>query len=245
MTDATSRLGVLRPDRPIEVVARAEARVLQCELERRLGRVALDLRVDGDPIGGWQPIANAAWPTTVDAVVDGTQLWSPDLPPLTALYGRTIEPAAAEVRRRMLWHLGLLSETVFDRSALDALAALPLRPTDIWLMVTSAERVELDDPALVALAATPGGPEQATLDDCLDAIAGALTERATAEHERAAGTAEAARRRVVELADDLARSEREAAARLDELAAENHALRERVERLEIDARTDAATLDTP
>ena len=59
MTDqAAPRIGVVRPAGGHPVAAAAEARVVRHELERRLGPVTLDLRVDGDdPIGPWEALA--------------------------------------------------------------------------------------------------------------------------------------------------------------------------------------------
>lgn len=231
------RLGLRRADRPLAVVAIAEARVLQHELERRLGTIGLDLRLDGDPLGGWQPIANAAWPTDIDAELDAATIWGST--PLTALFARTVEPAAAAVRRRMLTHLGLLPAGDFDQETLRSLSALPIRPTDLWLMVTAAERVDVDDPAVAAFAAPAGGPEQTALDAMFDRVAAdaAATDVSFDRVVERARAREADwQRRATETADELVRSQLEAAERLDELESENRVLRDRVERLQLEAR---------
>jgi hypothetical protein len=243
MTDVARpiRLGILRPDRPAAVVALAETRVLSTELERRLGPVVLDPRVAGDPIGGWQPIAHAAWPVDIDAELDATLIWGDDLPPLTTLFGRTVEPAAAEVRRRMLHHLGMLPVEIFDQPALDALAVLPLRPTDVWLITCAAEHVELDDPEIAAFAPAAGAEAGAELDAAFDRLAGAVPAASPgrAEHELARARAAEAmwHDRAADLRSELDRAGVEAAARLDRLAAENRVLRERIERLQLESET--------
>ena len=68
------RFGVLRSERGLPVIASAEARVIRGELERRLGPIMLDLRIDGDQLADWLPIAHAAWPVDVDAIIDSDQL---------------------------------------------------------------------------------------------------------------------------------------------------------------------------
>ena len=230
------RLGIVRPDRPAAVVAIAEARVLSRELERRLGSVVLDLRVHGDQIGPWAPLANAAWPADIDAQIDPELIWSTGVPPLTTLFGRTVEPAAAEVRRRMLAHLGLLPSVV-DEQTVEELSSLPMRPTDLWLIVAAAERVEIDDPAIRSFGTTAGDPDQTELDAAFDAIAGPLVdlEPTGSALQESVAAEQVWRRRAAELADELARSEAEAARRLDELAGQASVLRERIRRLELDA----------
>lgn len=230
------RLGIVRPDRPAAVIATAEARVLTREFERRLGPIVLDLRVDGDPIDGWVDVATASWPTGIDVEIDAAELWATGLPPLTSLFGRTVDPAAAAVRRRMLGHLGLLPST-FDQATLDEVSSIPLRPTDLWLMLGAAERVDVDDPAIRAFTAATGAADQATLDAQFDRLVEPLADfESTGSALQCSLAAEQAwRRRAGELTDELARSEVEAVARLDELAGEVRVLREQIERLELDA----------
>ncbi len=52
-----------------------------------------------------------------------------------------VEPMAAEVRRRMLRHLGLLPDGGFDQSMIDAVLALPLSATDRRLIIAEVEAV--------------------------------------------------------------------------------------------------------
>ncbi|NNE13165.1 MAG: hypothetical protein HKN41_13075, partial [Ilumatobacter sp.] len=141
-------VGLLRPDRPRRVVAEAEARVIATELERRLGELALDLRVSGEAIGPWRSAATAAWPGDVDVFVDDGALWADGAPALTALFGRTVDDGAAEVRARMLRHLGVVPSTPFvlDRERLEALDAWHVSPTDLWLVAAAADAVETGDP---------------------------------------------------------------------------------------------------
>ncbi len=230
------RIGILHPARPHPIVAAAEARVLEHELSRRLGEVTLDLRVDGEHIGVWQPMSTASWPTDVDAVLD-TDLWAPDLPPLASLFARTVEAGAAEVRRRMLEHLGVLPCPTFDQSALDALPDT-IRVTDVWLIVSGADDVGVDDAGIAAFGSDPG--DQARLDAALDAVADGLSvhdevDRSTRwSLQRSVAATAVWRRRAAELESELAQSTRAAAERLDELEAEIGVLRERLERNALD-----------
>ena len=240
MDDLTSpRVGVLRHDRPLDVVARAEARVVGHELSRRIGALTLDLRIDGDAVGPWHPVSHAAWPSGVEMVVDLDELVSGGITPLTALFARTVDPEAADVRRRMLVHLGSLPVDRFDDAALAAAVELPLRPTDLWLLVTGAGHVEVEDPAVRALAGAPAEALNA-LDEHFDVLADRL--RATAGIGGAAAAQMAVlAARVGELEMELeaarsdARRERlEALHRLDELLAERRRLVDRLERAELD-----------
>lgn len=57
---------------------------------------------------------------------------------------------AAEVRRRMLLHLGLLPDATFDQATIDAVLRLPLTATDRWLIeqqIASAVVEPADAPA--------------------------------------------------------------------------------------------------
>ncbi len=229
-------LGVLRPSRPTHVVAVAEARVIRTELERRLGPLTLDLRIDGASIGGWQSVANAAWPGSVDAVVDASILWNSALPPLTTLFARTVEPTAAEVRRRMLAHLGVIPDAPFelDDDRLAALSELPLRPTDLWLIAGSARAITVDDDTISAFAAPVDSDGHHLLDAAFDAVAASLSEQPTTGTtlERLTASTATLTRRVSELDSELIRSERDTAELLDQLRTENRVLRERLERAE-------------
>lgn len=233
----TPRFGVLRPERAHPAVAVAEARVIRTETERRLGPVTLDLRIDGEPVGDWRPIAHASWPADIDATVDAAQLWGPDLPPLTTLFARTVEPAAASVRRRMLRHLGVLPDRPFDLDTelFDRLDDFPVRPTDLWLVATEARSVTHPDPSVRALATAPGSPAHGRLDQAFDRIADELRSFGDGE-----ATIARLKTQVDMIADELqsvreqlARSERESADRLEQSAALNSTLRERLERAEL------------
>lgn len=234
------RLGIVRPGHasPSALVATIEARVLQAELTRRLGAVLLDLRTDGAAVGPWQPLAHAAWPAAIDARPDVTGLWGAT--PLTALLGRTIDPAAAEVRARMLAHLGLIPEAAvaLDATRLASLTELHLRPTDLWLVARAAGTVATGDAAVDALVAEPGSPDVAALDAALDAIA-ATVDPAVVGASVAALTDEVAalRARVAELEADQRRDAVETTARLDVLEQERAVLQERLERAQLDGAT--------
>lgn len=231
------RIGVLRPDRPGRVVALAEARVIAAELERRLGPVVLDLRIDGPSIDGWSSVANASWPGSVDALVDASALWNAALPPLTTLFGRTIEPVAAEVRQRMLVHIGVIPGEPFelDDQRLAALSELPLRPTDLWLIARAAGGVSVTDPAIRAFGATVGTVEQGELDTAFDAVAAGLSDHPAVEitPARLIAVERSLSDRIAALASESLRNEREAVALIDQLRAENRMLRERLERAEL------------
>ncbi|MEO6654430.1 MAG: hypothetical protein ABIP17_17460 [Ilumatobacteraceae bacterium] len=223
------RIGVLRPDRPLPVIAEAEARVIEQELERRLGDVTVDLRVDGESIGRWLPVANAAWPTDVDLVISTAALWGDDVPPLTAAFGRTVEPAAATVRRRMLRHLDLMPEPPFalDAPLLDALVDRRVRPTDLWLVAEAASSIDVDVPAVRALVEPEGA---ARIDRAFDDAVGDLAPPTDDTLARLVAERDAARSQAREQASEVARTRAELADRLDALEAENDVLRERLDR---------------
>jgi len=233
----SNRLGVLRPDRPLAVIAEAEARVIEHELFRRLGDVTVDLRLDGDPVGRWLPIANAAWPTDVDAVIDPSMIWRDDLPPLTTLFARTVNPSAAAVRRRMLHHLALLPEPPFtlDASRFDELTTLHLRPTDLWIIAAAASSVDVEDPAVRALA---GDDSAERLDQAFDRAVDGLDTDRTEAIARLRAERDEARHLAAEQADGAARTSAELADRLDELESENRVLHERLERAELQRSLD-------
>ena len=168
------------------------------------------------------PREHAAWPADVDAVVDVADLVGPDAPPLTALFARTVAPESAEVRRRMLRHLGFIDGRPFDHAALAALDDLVPTPTDLWLLVSSAPTVSVADPAIRALAISDASQAAA-----LDAALGRAAQRLLGERGVAATERELARvlaelddaRRVADdLAATLARERIEAASVIDDLA---------------------------
>ncbi len=239
------RLGVLKPERSLDVVAAAEARVIRNELERRLGPITLDLRIVGDPLAEWQSFGQASWPTDVDAVIDAGLLWRPDLPPLTALFGRTLDSGAAAVRRRMLRHLGLVPDAPFDLDGdrLDRLTEFPLRPTDLWLIADAARSVTHPDPAIGSFAAQPGSDEHVQLDAAFELVVEVLGDIGRRDDTivRLSAQIDGLTGELSELRSELARSEREALVRLDQLAAVNTALRERLERAELARSIDIAS----
>lgn len=234
MTDVPIAVGVVRPARPAGPIAEAEARVIRAELARRLGPVTCDLRVDGPPVGPWSSRATAAWPADIDVEIDPAGLWNDDLPPLSALFGRTVDPTAADVRRRMLEHLGIGGSPVADEM-LDH--EVPWRPTDLWLLVRHDGVAEGASPDLVALA---DGPAMASaLDAAFDEVATEIRGRLT--DDRAAAEAVRLRARVTELERQLAdarsdadRRAAEAARVIDELRSENSVLLEREQRASVD-----------
>ena len=234
----TLRLGIERPDRPSEVVAAAEARVITHELERRLGDVTIDFRVDGNPVGPWAASSAAAWPHDVDAVVDPTLLWGVDLPPMTSAFGRTVDPSAGAVRARMLEHLGILPIERVDDSLLDAWGRSgSIRPTDLWLVLNAADDIDLSDPALTALAENqPAADVDGAFDRVVESVADVLPGDALTERlRRAISERDGARADLADAIDRARRAEHEAASRLDELQAELAVLHERIERIELQA----------
>ena len=233
------RVGVLRHDRPLDVVAHAEARVIGHELTRRLGELTLDLRIDGDAVGPWRPVAHASWPTGVEVVIDLDELVPGDVAPLTALYARTVDPDAADVRRRMLVHLGSLPIGRFDDAALAAATQLPIRPTDLWLLVTGADHVELDDIAVRALVGAPADAVTA-IDTRLDELAErvrsnpAIRDATAARLAALAAQVDTLERDLDAARSDARREQLEALHRIEELVAERSRLVERLERAELD-----------
>ncbi len=234
------RFGVVRPTGSRQVVATAEARIVRHELERRLGVVTLDLRVDGDEIGPWKSLATASWPTDVDHVIDNHQLWGDATPALTTLFGRTLESSAIGVRRRMLNHLGLLpaSDSVLDDEWLAGID-LPLRPTDFWIMVNAAGSVNFGDRALTSFRTSKDHTDEILLDPIFDQIAEShsvdhpaipakLIQRLTAECDEL-------RQRVAGSESDMLRAATEAADALDHARAEIGVLVDRLARAEIRA----------
>jgi len=232
------RIGLVRPDRPGRVVAEADARVVRHELQCRLGPVTLDLRIDGDALGPWQPLASAAWPRDIDTTIDAGLLFGDHIPCLTALFGRTVEPVAVEVRRRMLVHLGVIphGDFVVDAERLTSLAAFSLAPTDIWLICRAANDIDLDEPCLHALRARAGGPEQSQLDEVFDTVAAQFAPVVTSlpsttpTIDRLIDERETLRAELATRVDEHAQREREAVELVEELQAEIRVLHERLDR---------------
>ncbi|MAT07126.1 MAG: hypothetical protein CL424_18995 [Acidimicrobiaceae bacterium] len=233
------RIGVLRSANasPDPVVALAEARVIRHELTRRLGEVSVDLRSRGSAIGPWEPVEHAAWPSDVDAAIDLDDGTGDSGLQLTTLFGRTLDPRAVEVRRRMLTHLGVLPIDRLDDDTLARRLPAPRRPTDVWILLRDAEQVEVADEALRALATdvdvdgTASSAVDAWIDRAVDGL-GLDPAPTVARLQRQVDdlTAELAA-----TADAARRAERLATERIDELSAECDALRERLERTRLDA----------
>ncbi len=232
---AIPRIGVVRPDRPPTIVAEIEARVIRHELERRIGRITLDLRIDGPRLGPWLPLDHAAWPTDIDAQLDGAELWSDRHPPLARLMGRTIEPEAAEVRVDMLRHLGIVPAQPFvlDDDLLETLDPVRIRPTDLWLIARAATAVTVADDAIVALVDTD---DPVALDDLFDRLVDHLDVDPSAELARITAERNELARRLTELAAEIARERIRTLDRFEHLAGELEVWRQRAARAELGAR---------
>ncbi len=230
MSDAAlPRVGVVRPDGVHAIAAEAEARVIRHELDRRIGPVAADLRIDGtESAGSWQPLAHASWPAAIDALIEADELFGDSVPPLTALFARTVEPDAAAVRRRMLDHLGLFTDAAFDDAALAQLDDMVPTPTDLWLIVGGAPAVTVSDKAVAGLADT-SSETIAALDAAFDRIADRLRSHdAVATNsgralERANAERDELRTELAALRTELARERSEFGATVDALSAERAA----------------------
>jgi hypothetical protein len=235
------RIGIVRADRPPPLLAEIDARVISHELSRRLGPVSCDLRVVGDPIGQWSSRSTAAWPADVDAIIDLADHLAADQH-LSAMFGRTVDAHAAEIRARMLAHLaieGPLTDDVLD-------ATTPWRPTDVWIIAREHGVDAGADPALVALA-DGGEDRQPALDAMFDQITSQLAEGAGANRHETTESHQVARLlattsdledRLERQADEARRDAADAAARIDELTAELSVVRERQQRTDLDPPTD-------
>ncbi len=239
-TPASTRFGIVRaPDASTDpAVAEIEARVVRTELERRVGPVSLDLRTDGPRVGPWLPREHAAWPADVDATIDLADLGSLAAR-LPALFARTVEPAAADVRSRMLHHLGVLPvDTTLTDELLDELLPAPARPTDLWLVVRSADDLATGDPSHRSL--RDDGADVAGLDRWFDdTVAGLRIDVAPTVARLRAETAEL-RARLDAADDDRMRAERLATERIEHLTAERDSLRERLGRAQLDATSESS-----
>lgn len=232
MTSVPIRVGVVRSSSPDPVVALAEARVVRHELTRRLGEVALDFRTTGAASTPWIDRAHAAWPSDVDAVLDLDTI-PRESGALTALFARTLDPDAVDVRRRMLRHLGILPAPVVDDAWLDEHLPTPRRPTDVWIAVHDAASVDLADAAVLAF----GDDGSTAIDEWFDQFVGGLDADPSPTIERLSTRVAELERELAVVASEAARSERSALQRIDELIDECGALRERLRRTELDAGT--------
>ena len=235
--DGTPRIGVLRPAGASRnpVVALAEARVVRRELERRLGAVTLDLRAVEPAPEPWRPVAHADWPAGVDATIDVGPVVGVEAPRLAALLGRTIDPGAADVRRRMLTHLGVLPVERLDDAALASLLPEPQRPTDVWLVIAGAGDTSGLDPAVRALGGDPD--EMAAVDAWFESAVDGLVIDTGPAIERLTARVDALTIELAAAHDAAARSERLAVDRIDELQQECEVLRERLARAQLDERS--------
>ena len=216
------RIGVLRPAGAVHpVAALAEARVVRHELGRRLGPLTVDLRVAGDAVGPWAPLRHADWPSGVDAVIEPGELFGDDVPPLTVLFARTVEPPAADVRRRMLHHLGLLTGDRFDDAALADLDRMSPTPTDLWLIVTAADEVATGDRVIAGLAGTERDAADAAFDRVVDRLtaSGPIAAARDRAVTRLAGEVDQLRAEVRALREELARERADQIADVDDLGA--------------------------
>lgn len=233
----TLRLGVVRASGASTdpTIAEMEARVVRAELERRVGPVTLDLRTDGKTVGPWLPMAHAAWPGDVDATIDIDDLGE-RAPHLVALFGRTVEPDAADVRSRMLEHLGVLptGETALTDELLVDLLPAPARPTDLWLVVRAAADPATSDPAHRPLRLEPGADAVAAIDRWFDDVVAALPTDTTITIARLRAENIELRSRLRHADDELVRNERELLERIELLTAERDSLGERLDRAQLD-----------
>ena len=235
--DLPLRIGVMRaPDAsPDPTVAEMEARVVRSELERRIGPVTLDLRTDGPATGPWLPRELAAWPADVDATVELGDLGD-RAGHLVTLFGRTIDPDAADVRSRMLRHLGVLPvDAPLTDDLLGELLPAPARPTDLWLVVRSAPDLATGDASHRLLGNEADGSDAAPIDQWFDTTVAALPGDTTPTITRLLADVGELRSRLDAAQNDLVRSEREALDRIEHLTAERDSLRERLDRAQLDA----------
>ena len=229
------RIGVLRPASASTdpAVALAEARVIRHELARRLGEVSIDLRNDGATIDPWLPLEHAAWPGDVDATIDLTPVTGTQPPRLLALFARTVEPAAADVRWRMLHHLGILPVEQLDDAELERRLPRPQRPTDLWLVVRDATELDVTETRLDALRSADSDETRA-VDGWLDEVVAGLSIETGPMIARLTARVAELESALAEATSAAARSERLALDRIDELQAECDVLRERLARTELD-----------
>lgn len=231
------RLGVERADRPLEIVATTEARVIRHELTRRLADVTVDLRIAGTRLGPWLPLEHAAWPAEIDHRLDVSDLWGDGQPPLATLFARTVHPDAADVRRRMLRHLGVIPHGEFTLDD-EFLAGLPHgtpRPLDLWLIAGAASSIE----AGAADGFARRDVDHAGLDTVFDALVASVDADHAPTIARLTAERDASRLDADGAADSLRRVQADIVDRLDALQAENDVLRERLERAELHHPLDA------
>jgi hypothetical protein len=228
------RIGVLRPSTasPDPVVALAEARVVRHELSRRLGEVNIDFRNDGGIIDPWLPAEHGAWPGDVDATIELSPVTGAEGPHLLAVFARTVDPTAADVRRRMLAHLGVLPIDHLDDDELHRRLPAPRRPTDVWLLARAAEVIDLSDRQLGSLRGDD--EEAAAIDAWFDQCVAGLSIDTSPTVARLSARVDELETALTDAQSDAARSERLALDRLEELQSRYDVLRERLTRTELD-----------
>ena len=234
--DRRLRLGVVRAaDASTDpTVAEMEARVVRAELERRLGPVTLDLRTEGPTTGPWLPREHAAWPSDVDATIELGGLGD-DAGHLVALFARTVDPVAADVRGRMLHHLGVLPvDTALTDHLLAELLPAPARPTDLWVVIRSAADLATGEPAHRLLRADADGDRAEALDRWFDDTVAALPVDVEPTIGRLRAEVDELRARLEAAHDETRRAEREATEQIEHLTAERDSLRERLDRAQLD-----------
>ena len=244
--DRRLRLGVVRAaDASTDpTVAEMEARVVRAELERRLGPVTLDLRTEGPTTGPWLPREHAAWPSDVDATIELGGLGD-DAGHLVTLFARTVDPVAADVRGRMLHHLGVLPvDTALTDHLLAELLPAPARPTDLWLVIRSAADLATGEPAHRLLRADADADTDAdtdadrdraaALDRWFDDTVAALPVDVAPTIGRLRAQVDVLRARLEAAHDETRRAERAATEQIEHLTAERDSLRERLDRAQLD-----------
>lgn len=236
--DRRLRLGVVRAAGASTdpTVAEMEARVVRAELERRLGPVTLDLRTEGPTTGPWLPREHAAWPSDVDATIELGGLGD-DAGHLVALFARTVDPLAADVRGRMLDHLGVLPvDTTLTDELLAELLPAPARPTDLWLVVRAASDLATGEPAhrMLRADADRDGDRAEALDRWFDDTVAALPVDVAPTIGRLRAEVDELRARLDTARDAARRAERAATEQIEHLTAERDSLRERLDRAQLD-----------
>lgn len=127
-----------------EIVRRVIATAVTERLDVRVADVVI-----GDEVG-----------PSIDSLLDG----------VPALFGRTVHSRAADVRRRMLDHLGVTPIGRLDADIVADLERLHLTASDWHLIVASATTIGDIDPDLAAFIADPAEAD-AHLTELVDAIA--------------------------------------------------------------------------
>ena len=244
--------------------------VIRTQIAARRSDIVVDLRTSLDTTrprqrSSWRSASTSTWPAGVDAIiadesvdwtarthagigdmmVTDTTLFS-DLAAVCSLFASTLDPVAADTRRRTLVHLGVLSETNRDGlSAFDRAMAKfggQLTGTDRLLIAQAVDPEALVDDALaVALATGRSALSSAAVSE-FERLVTTLSTLEPAAATHAAGL----QQRVADLETEVARlrelaasAERLAADQLDAAASREQSLLARLEaatlRVELDA----------